>query len=63
MVTDSRTLLWRGKHLLTDEFPKIMLKYCKTAGLKEFCKIALYKNEYKCFNDDYIEKIFRQEGV
>ena len=61
MVADYGTLLWRGEHLITDEFPKVMLQYCKKAGLKEFCKRALFKNGVKCFADDYIDKIF--EGV
>jgi Fe-S cluster assembly ATP-binding protein len=63
MVADYGTLLWRGTHLLTDEFPKVMLQYCKKAGLKDFCKRALFKNGSKCFDDDYIERIFREEGV
>ncbi len=61
MVADYGTLLWRGEMLITDEFPKVMLQYCKKAGLKEFCKRALFKNGAKCFDDDYIDKIF--EGV
>jgi Fe-S cluster assembly ATP-binding protein len=61
MVADYGTLLWRGEHLVTDEFPKVMLQYCKKAGLKEFCKRALFKNGQKCFDDDYIEKIFKDE--
>ena len=63
MVADYGTLLWRGTHLLTDEFPKVMLQYCKKAGLKEFCKRALFKNGSKCFDDDYIDRIFREEGL
>jgi Fe-S cluster assembly ATP-binding protein len=63
MVADYGTLLWRGKHILTDEFPKVILQYCKKAGLKEFCKRALFKNGFKCFDDDYIDRIFREEGV
>jgi Fe-S cluster assembly ATP-binding protein len=62
MVSDYGTLLWRGDALMTDEFPKVMLKYCAKAGLKEFCKRALYKNGGKCFDEDYIEKIFREES-
>jgi Fe-S cluster assembly ATP-binding protein len=58
MVADYGTLLWRGEHLITDEFPKVMLQYCKKAGLKEYCKRALFKNGAKCFDDDYIDKIF-----
>ena len=61
MAADYGTLLWRGEHLMTDEFPKVMLHYCQKAGLKEFCKRALFKNGVKCFDDDYIDKIF--EGV
>jgi ABC-type uncharacterized transport system ATPase subunit len=63
MVADYGTLLWRGDALLTDEFPKVMLKYCAKAGLKEFCKRTLYKNGGVCFDDDYIEKIFREENM
>lgn len=61
MVADYGTLLWRGDTLLTDEFPKVMLKYCAKAGLKEFCKRTLFRNGGKCFDDDYIDKIFREE--
>ena len=63
MVADYGTLLWRGDALMTDEFPKVMLKYCAKAGLKEFCKRTLFKNGGKCFDDDYIDKIFREEGL
>lgn len=63
MVADYGTLLWRGDALMTDEFPKVMLKYCAKAGLKEFCKRTLFKNSGKCFDDDYIDKIFREEGL
>jgi Fe-S cluster assembly ATP-binding protein len=62
MVADYGTLLWQGDALITDEFPNVMLKYCAKAGLKEFCKRALFKNGGKCFDDDYIEKIFREES-
>ena len=61
MVADFGTLLWRGQHLLTDEFPKVMLQYCKKAGLKEFCKKTLFKNGARCFDDEYIDRIFREE--
>ena len=60
MVADYGSLLWRGAHLLTDEFPKVMLQYCKKAGLKDFCKRALFKNGNKCFDDDYIDRIFKE---
>ena len=63
MVADYGTLLWRGDALLTDEFPRVMLRYCAKAGLKEFCKRALFKNGGKCFNDEYIDKIFSEEGL
>ncbi|MFX1337040.1 MAG: ATP-binding cassette domain-containing protein [Promethearchaeota archaeon] len=63
MVADYGTLLWRGDALMTDEFPKVMLKYCAKAGLKEFCKRTLFKNGGKCFDDDYIDRIFREEGL
>ncbi len=62
IVADYGTLLWYGDALITDEFPKVMLHYCKKAGLKEFCKRTLSKNGEKCFSDDYIEKIFSEEG-
>jgi Fe-S cluster assembly ATP-binding protein len=61
MVADYGTLMWYGDALMTDEFPKVMLNYCKKAGLKEFCKRTLFKNGARCFSDDYIDKIF--EGV
>jgi Fe-S cluster assembly ATP-binding protein len=61
MVADYGTLLWRGDHILTDEFPKVMLEYCKKAGLKDFCKRTLFKEGAQCFDDDYIDKIFREE--
>ena len=62
MVADYGTLLWRGDALMTDEFPRVMVRYCAKAGLKEFCKRALFKNGGKCFDDDYIDRIFREEG-
>ncbi|MFX1588629.1 MAG: ATP-binding cassette domain-containing protein [Promethearchaeota archaeon] len=61
MVADYGTLLWRGDAILTDEFPKVMLRYCAKAGLKEWCKRNLFKNEAACFDDDYIDRIFREE--
>ncbi len=60
MVADYGTLMWYGDALMTDEFPKVMLKYCKKAGLKEFCKRALFKNGERCFSEDYIDKIFEE---
>ncbi len=63
MVADYGTLLWRGDAILTDEFPIVMVKYCAKAGLKEFCKRALFKNGGKCFDDEYIDRIFREEGL
>lgn len=63
MVADYGSLLWKGKHLITDEFPRVMLQYCKKAGLKEFCKKNLFKNGNKCFDDEYIDRIFREEDV
>lgn len=62
MVADYGTLLWRGDALLTDEFPKVMLRYCAKAGLKEFCKRTLFVKECAIFDDDYIDKIFEEEG-
>jgi Fe-S cluster assembly ATP-binding protein len=61
MVADYGTLMWYGDALITDEFPKVMLNYCKKAGLKEFCKRTLFKNGERCFSEDYIDKIF--EGI
>ncbi|MFW9882709.1 MAG: ATP-binding cassette domain-containing protein [Candidatus Thorarchaeota archaeon] len=61
MVADYGTLIWYGNTLITDLFPEVMLRYCKKAGLKEFCKRALLKNGERCFSEDYIDKIF--EGV
>lgn len=63
MVADYGTLLWKGDAILTDEFPKVMLRYCAKAGLKEWCKRNLFKNEAACFDDDYIDRIFREEGL
>ena len=62
MVADYGTLLWRGEAVMTDEFPKVMVRYCAKAGLKEFCRRTLFKNGEKCFDDDYIERIFREES-
>lgn len=61
MVADRGTLLWHGEALLTDDFPEVMLRYCKKAGLKEFCKRTLFKDGKRCFSEDYIDKIF--DGV
>jgi Fe-S cluster assembly ATP-binding protein len=61
MVADYGTLIWYGDALITDLFPEVMLRYCKKAGLKDFCKRALFKNGERCFSEDYIDKIF--EGV
>lgn len=63
MVADYGTLLWRGDAIITDEFPKVMVKYCAKAGLKEWCKRTLFKNGVACFDDDYIDRIFREEGL
>jgi Fe-S cluster assembly ATP-binding protein len=63
MVADYGTLLWKGDAILTDEFPKVMLRYCAKAGLKEWCKRNLFKNEAACFDDEYIDRIFREEGL
>jgi Fe-S cluster assembly ATP-binding protein len=63
MVADYGTLLWRGDHIITDVFPKVMLRYCAKAGLKEFCKRTLFKNGAVCFDDDYIDRIFREENL
>lgn len=62
MVADYGTLLWRGEAVMTDKFPKVMVRYCAKAGLKEFCRRTLFKNGEKCFDDDYIERIFREES-
>ncbi|MFX1363729.1 MAG: ATP-binding cassette domain-containing protein [Promethearchaeota archaeon] len=61
MVADYGTLIWRGDSLITDVFPKVMLKYCAKAGLKEFCKRKLFNGKQQCFDEDYIDKIFREE--
>ncbi|MFX1329631.1 MAG: ATP-binding cassette domain-containing protein [Promethearchaeota archaeon] len=61
MVADYGTLIWRGDAILTDEFPKVMVKYCAKAGLKEFCKRKLFNGESVCFDEDYIDRIFREE--
>ncbi|MFX1377726.1 MAG: ATP-binding cassette domain-containing protein [Promethearchaeota archaeon] len=61
MVADYGTLIWRGEAILTDEFPKVMLRYCAKAGLKDFCKRKLFNGEAVCFDEDYIDKIFREE--
>jgi len=61
MVADYGTLIWHGETLITDEFPRVMLRYCKKAGLKDFCKRTLYRNGKACFPDDYIDKIFSGE--
>jgi Fe-S cluster assembly ATP-binding protein len=63
MVADYGTLLWRGDHIITDVFPKVMLRYCAKAGLKEFCKRTLFKNGAVCFDDDYIDRIFKEENL
>ncbi len=63
MVADYGTLLWRGDHIITDVFPKVMVRYCAKAGLKEFCKRTLFKNGAVCFDDDYIDRIFREENL
>jgi Fe-S cluster assembly ATP-binding protein len=61
MVADYGTLIWHGEDLITDEFPEVMLRYCKKAGLKEFCKRNLFKDGERCFSEDYIDKIFEGE--
>ncbi len=63
MVADYGSLIWRGEHLLTDEFPRVMVRYCAKAGLKEFCKRTLYEKSDSCgaFDEDYIERIFKEE--
>ncbi|MEJ2248613.1 MAG: ATP-binding cassette domain-containing protein, partial [Candidatus Lokiarchaeota archaeon] len=62
MVADYGTLVWEGKSLITDKFGEVMLRYCAKAGLKEFCKRTLFENSDVCFDEEYIEKIFREEG-
>ena len=62
MVADDGTLIWRGDHIITDIFPKVMLRYCAKAGLREFCKRTLFKNGGGCIDEDYINKIFQEEG-
>jgi len=61
MVADYGTLIWRGDAILTDEFPKVMVRYCAKAGLKEFCKRKLFTEKGACFDEDYIDRIFKEE--
>ncbi|MFX1241260.1 MAG: ATP-binding cassette domain-containing protein [Promethearchaeota archaeon] len=61
MVADYGTLIWRGDAILTDVFPKVMLRYCAKAGLREFCERKLFNGEGACFDEDYIDRIFREE--
>ena len=63
MVADYGTLLWKGDAILTDVFSKVMIQYCRKAGLKEFCKRVLFANnsEKQIFDEDYIDRIFREE--
>jgi Fe-S cluster assembly ATP-binding protein len=61
MVADYGTLIWRGDSILTDEFPKVMLRYCAKAGLKEFCKRKLFNGKGACFDEEYIDRIFKEE--
>ncbi len=61
MVADYGTLIWRGDAILTDEFPKVMLRYCAKAGLKEFCKRKLFNGKGACFDEEYIDRIFKEE--
>ncbi|MHA1283409.1 MAG: ATP-binding cassette domain-containing protein [Promethearchaeota archaeon] len=65
LVADTGTLLWRGEVILTAEFPRVMVRYCSMAGLKEFCKRTLFSNKtsVQCFDDKYIERILREEGI
>ncbi len=63
MIADYGTLLWKGEAVITDEFPKVMVRYCAKAGLKGWCKRTLFKNGARCFDDEYIERIFREEGI
>jgi Fe-S cluster assembly ATP-binding protein len=63
MIADYGTLIWRGDSIMTDEFPKVMVRYCAKAGLKDFCKRKLFKNGGFCVDDDYIERIFKEEGI
>ncbi|MHA1195117.1 MAG: ATP-binding cassette domain-containing protein [Promethearchaeota archaeon] len=63
MVANYGTLLWKGEAIITDEFPKVMVKYCKKAGLKEFCKRKLFENFMECYEEDYINNIFKEENV
>jgi Fe-S cluster assembly ATP-binding protein len=62
MVADYGTLLWQGKSMITDKFPEVMLRFCAKAGLKEFCKRTLFQDDNACFGEDYIDKIFEEEG-
>jgi hypothetical protein len=62
MVADRGTLVWQGMSLITDKFAEVMLRYCAKAGLKEFCKRTLFEDTEKCFDEDYIDKIFAEEN-
>ena len=61
MVADYGTLIWKGDSIITDEFPKVMLRYCAKAGLKEFCKRKLFNGKGACFDEEYIDRIFKEE--
>ena len=63
MVADYGTLIWRGDTLMTDLFPKVMVNYCAKAGLKEYCKRTMFDQSGKCFDDKYIDRIFKEEGL
>ncbi|MFW9827548.1 MAG: ATP-binding cassette domain-containing protein [Candidatus Thorarchaeota archaeon] len=61
MVADYGTLIWKGDSILTDEFPQVMLRYCAKAGLREFCKRKLFNGKGACFDEEYIDRIFKEE--
>jgi Fe-S cluster assembly ATP-binding protein len=63
MVADYGTLLWQGNMVTTDEFPKVMLKYCQKAGLKDICERTLFQNAKECYGEDYFEKMLAEEDM
>ena len=60
MVADTGTLLWDGEQIISGMFGMVMVRYCARAGLKEFCKRKIFEDG-ACFDDDYIDRIFREE--
>lgn len=63
MVADNGTLLWQGNMVITDEFPKVMLKYCQKAGLKNICERTTFQDAEECYGEDYFEKMLSEEDI